>query len=68
MATLMNREPAKVAPIAWRMGFFLNLLERIGMVPTKTTIIKKRTIQRTLRRAKVAVLSISCSFMISKLV
>ena len=51
IATLMKREPAKVAPIAWRMGFFLNLLERMGRVPTTTTIMKKRSMNRILRRA-----------------
>lgn len=41
MATLRNRHPAKVAPIALSKGLCLNFFERIGSVPKNITIKKK---------------------------
>ena len=44
IATFKNRQPAKVAPIAFNKGLFLKFLDLIGSVPNIVTIIKKITI------------------------
>lgn len=47
MATLRNKHPAKVAPIALSKGLFLKFLDRIGRVPKNVTI-KKNVIMTTI--------------------
>lgn len=49
MATLRNRHPANVVPIALSIGRFLKLFERMGRVPKTVTIRKKISITATFR-------------------
>jgi len=61
MATLINRQPAKVPPIDRRKGLFLKLVDRIGKVPKKITIMKNESIKRIFKRERTASVGIDIS-------
>ncbi len=62
IATLMNKEPAKVAPKILNFLLDLNALDLSGRVPTKQTITKNKIINKTLSIAVMVYWSILVDF------